>query len=84
MIRGKDVTTVCRVFNGSQNRRFGYGILCQAHVQQILEEYLQAVDSVTINEEHKLRREVETLRVEKSSWEAMRKELDDIKRLLYQ
>jgi hypothetical protein len=47
-------------------------------VQQILEEYLKAVDSVTINEEHKLRRQVETLTLEKSKVEAALGRIDEL------
>jgi len=50
--------------------------------QDLLNEYLKCVDSLTVNNEFRLQREVETLKVEKSSWEAMRKELDDIKKIL--
>jgi uncharacterized coiled-coil DUF342 family protein len=46
--------------------------------------YIGVIDFLTINEENRLRKEVQTLRVEKSSWEAMRKEFDDIKELLKQ
>jgi integrase len=46
--------------------------------------FVGIIDQLTIDEANKLRREVETLRVEKSSLEAMRKELDDIKELLKQ
>jgi hypothetical protein len=50
--------------------------------EQILQEYLKAESLLTIDPSLRLQREVQTLKVEKSSWEAMRKELDDIKELL--
>ena len=46
--------------------------------------YIGIVDQLTIDDSNKLRREIQTLKVEKSNWEAMRKELDDIKALLNQ
>ncbi|HEU4824687.1 MAG TPA: hypothetical protein VFS97_14780 [Nitrososphaeraceae archaeon] len=46
--------------------------------------YIGIIDQLTIDETNKLRCEVETSRVEKNSWEAMRRELDDIKELLKQ
>lgn len=44
--------------------------------------YVGVIDVLTINEEHKLRREVETLRVEKNSWEELRNEIDKVKSYL--
>ena len=52
--------------------------------KQVLEEYLKAEPYLTIDPSMRLQQEVQMLRVEKSSWEAMRKELDDIKELLKQ
>jgi integrase len=43
--------------------------------------YIGIIDQLTINEEHKLRREVETLRIEKSSLESLREEVDGLKAL---
>ncbi len=50
--------------------------------KQVLEEYLKAEPYLTISDELRVKQENQTLRVERSSWEAMRKELDDIKELL--
>jgi hypothetical protein len=50
--------------------------------KQVLEEYLKAEPLLTIDSSLRLQQEVQTLRVEKSSWEAMRKELDEIKKLV--
>jgi hypothetical protein len=44
--------------------------------------YLGIVDQLTIDESNKLRREVQTLKVEKNSWEALRVEVDNLKALL--
>ena len=44
--------------------------------------YVDVIDHLTIDESNKLRREVETLRIEKSNWELMRQELDEIKEVL--
>jgi hypothetical protein len=50
--------------------------------EQVLQEYLKAEPLLTLDPSLRLQNEIQTLRVEKSSWEAMRKELDDIKALL--
>jgi integrase len=44
--------------------------------------YINVIDQLTIDESNKLRREVETLKVEKNSWEALRVEVDNLKALL--
>ena len=44
--------------------------------------YVDIIDQLTIDESNKLRREVETLRVEKNSWQELRKEVDGLKELL--
>jgi integrase len=44
--------------------------------------YIGIIDQLTIDESNKLRREVETFKVEKSSWEALRVEVDNLKALL--
>jgi integrase len=46
--------------------------------------YLGVIDQLTIDESNKLRREFETLKVEKNSWEALRTEVDNLKALLKQ
>jgi integrase len=51
-------------------------------VQQILEEYLKAVDSVTINEEHKLRHELEHYKIKASQFDELRAEIDGLKEAL--
>ena len=40
--------------------------------------YVDIIDQLTIDESNKLRREVETLRVEKNSWQELRKEVDGL------
>ena len=45
-------------------------------------DFVDIIDQLTIDESNKLRREVETLKVEKSSWEALRVEVDNLKALL--
>jgi len=47
--------------------------------QQLLSEYSKAINELTINEENRLRREVETLKVEKSLIDQMKIELESIK-----
>ena len=44
--------------------------------------YVDIIDQLTIDETNKLRREVQTLRVEKNSWEELKKEVDGLKELL--
>ena len=44
--------------------------------------YVGIIDALTINEENKIRREVETLRVEKNSWESLREEVEGLKAVL--
>ena len=44
--------------------------------------YVDVIDQLTIDDSNRLRREVQTLRVEKNSWEELRKEVDGLKELL--
>ena len=46
---------------------------------EFLEEYLKAVDLLTINEENRLRREVETLKVEKTQVDRLAKSLQSLR-----
>jgi hypothetical protein len=46
---------------------------------EILQEYLKAVDLLTINEENRLRRKVESHEREQEQWEKIRKEVDKIR-----
>jgi hypothetical protein len=47
---------------------------------EILQEYLKAVDLLTINEENRLRRQIETQHIEHTAeWEHMRKMVDEIR-----
>jgi integrase len=43
--------------------------------------YVGIIDQLTIDDSNKLRREIQTLRVEKSNWEALRQELDELKEM---
>lgn len=58
------------------------GLAMQSYVKptvgQMLAEYLKVVDSVTINEEHKLRREVKTLKEENTKIEKALAKIDNI------
>jgi integrase len=45
--------------------------------------FVGIIDSLTIDETQKLRKEVETLRVEKNSWESLREEVEGLKALLH-
>jgi hypothetical protein len=44
--------------------------------------YVGIIDQLTIDESNKLRREIQTLRVEKSHWESMRKDIDELKKFM--
>jgi hypothetical protein len=50
---------------------------------KILLEYTKAVDSLTINEENRLRRQVQQLTVDVSEIQAFKKELDELKDLVF-
>jgi hypothetical protein len=50
----------------------------------VLQEYLKAESYLTIDPSLRLQQEVQTLKVEKSSWEALRIEVDNLKALLKQ
>jgi hypothetical protein len=49
---------------------------------QVLQEYLKAEPRLTIDPSIRLAQEVQTLRVEKSSWESLREEVEGLKQLL--
>jgi integrase len=62
------------------------GLAMQSYVKptisQMLERYMQTVDSITINEENKLRREVQTLKIEKSKMERLEQKIAEFDRVL--
>jgi integrase len=47
---------------------------------EFLEEYMKAVDFLTINEENKLRREVQTLKQEVTKFDHMQKQIEELSR----
>ena len=47
---------------------------------EMLDEYMKAVDNLTINPENRLRRKVEKLEVEKSQIDSLAKEIELLKR----
>ena len=47
--------------------------------EDLLKEYLKCVDSLTINEENRLRRQVEILTIEKSQMDQLREEIENVK-----
>jgi integrase len=49
---------------------------------QVLREYLKAEPYLMISDEYRLKTEVQTLRVERSSWESLREEVEGLKQLL--
>jgi hypothetical protein len=52
----------------------------RAAEEELLEEYLLAVDSLTINDEFRLRKKIETLEIEKSRFEMIAKDVEQLKR----
>jgi hypothetical protein len=50
--------------------------------EELLAEYTKALDYLVIDDSNKVRVELQTLRVEKNSWEELRKEVDNLKALL--
>jgi hypothetical protein len=52
--------------------------------KQLLEEYLKAEPYLTISDELRVKQENQTLRVERSSWESLREEVEGLKALLGQ
>ena len=51
-------------------------------IEELLAEYTKAIDYLVIDDSNKVMVELQTLRVEKNSWEELRKEVDDLKALL--
>jgi hypothetical protein len=45
--------------------------------------FIGVIDQLTIDETNRQRREIQTLRVEKSNWQALRQELDELKEFMY-
>ncbi len=48
--------------------------------EELFEEYLLAVDSLTINDEFRLRKRIETREIEKSRFEMIAKDVEQLKR----
>lgn len=51
-------------------------------VQEMLNEYLKAINLLTINEENRLRKKVETLTIEKSQFESLKHDFELFKKEL--
>ena len=82
LMRIKLEWTIC-IFAGCLDKRFGLeDAYLKLSEEDLLEGdskhvgYVDVIDQLTIDESNKLRREVETLRVEKNSW------LNFVKRLM--
>jgi integrase len=52
--------------------------------EEVLNEYMKAVDFITISNEARKDKQIETLKVEKTSWESLREEVEGLKELLKQ
>jgi integrase len=50
--------------------------------EDLLEDYLQAVDSLTINEENRLKRKVEKLEIEKNRMDIMSSQIEEIQKFI--
>jgi len=50
--------------------------------QEMLNEYLKAVNLLTINEENRLRKKVEKLEIEKSELQMLTEEVAELKRIM--
>lgn len=50
--------------------------------EQVLNEYLKAESLLTIDPSLRLQNEIQTLRVEKSNWDAMREDIDVLKEFM--
>ncbi|MGA6921828.1 MAG: hypothetical protein WBY22_02785 [Nitrososphaeraceae archaeon] len=50
--------------------------------RDLLNEYLKCVDMVTVNQEHRLRREIKTLKQEVSRFDKMEKQIQELTRKL--
>ena len=70
----------CRIDSSIRNKLLGHSIALdksywRPQVNDLLQEYLKCVDALTINEEFRLRRENEMLKVRKDDMEHMKEEL---------
>ena len=50
--------------------------------QDLLNEYLKCVDMLTVNQEHKLRRELEHYKVKASQFDSLKAEIDQLRGLI--
>jgi hypothetical protein len=48
-------------------------------VSDLLEEYLKAVDALTINEEHRLRRQIQTLTIKTDKLDLLANEIQELR-----
>jgi hypothetical protein len=55
---------------------------CKPTVQEMLNEYLKALDLLTINEENRLRKKIEQVQIEKSQFEALKHDFELFKKEL--
>lgn len=58
------------------------GVYYKPTEQEMLNEYLKAVNLLTINEEYRLRKKIEQVQIEKSQFEALRKDFELFKKEL--
>jgi integrase/recombinase XerD len=80
----KFFATQCKIDPEIRERLLGHDIgltldYVKPSVEDIYTEYERAIDNLTINEENRLRKKVETLQIEKSRLEAMEADLKIIK-----
>jgi integrase len=72
--------TVIRKLMGHSNKSNLTQLYSKQTENELLQEYMKAVDLLTINEENRLKRKVEKLEVEKSQNQALAIELEKVKR----
>jgi hypothetical protein len=74
----------CRIDSSIRNKLLGHSIgldksYWKPQVTDLLTEYLKVVDALTINDEDRLKRQVETLKTNKSEIQQIKEELEQIR-----
>jgi integrase len=75
----------CRVDASARNKLLGHDIALdksywRPQANDLLQEYLKVVDALTINEENRLKRENEMLKVKKSEFEYLKQQVEESKK----
>jgi hypothetical protein len=75
-----DVKTELRWLMEGHNLKANDSSYVHTAAEELLVQYLKAHDNLTISQEHKLRKKVEKLEVEKNSYEALATEIELLKK----